>query len=86
MKVALDISNLSRAKTPEKNDIILFDGKKYYITTLKDILTPIYAKLADYEMILSKMKVENDNFKKETAKSIIEIAKTTKKIMEEKKI
>ena len=82
MRVALDIKNLSKLKEPSINDVIIYDGKQWYVTTKDDILKEANDLLLECKEELAKTKRENQEFKQQTSKDILELTDTVKKLLE----
>ena len=82
MNVNLNIKNLSRLKEPKKGDIILFDGKEWYITTKDDVLQDAKILLDKCNEKIELLEKQNNEFKTKTSKDILEITETIKKIYE----
>ncbi len=82
MRVALDIKNLSKLKEPSTNDVIIYDGKQWYVTTKDDILKEANDLLLECKEELAKTKRENQEFKQQTSKDILELTDTVKKLLE----
>lgn len=82
MRIALDIKNLSKLKEPTTNDVIIYDGHKWYVTTKDDILREANTLLAKCRSDLEQIKKENIEFKQQTSKNIVELSETVKKILE----
>ena len=82
MKVALEIRNLSKLKNPIKNDVIIFDGKEWYITTKEEILKEANDLLLECKRELASVKRENKEFKQQTSKDILELTDTVRALLE----
>ena len=82
MRVALDIKNMSKIKNPTENDVIVYDGKQWYVTTKDEILKEANDLLLECKETLEALRKENQEFKRQTSKDIIEITNTTKKLLE----
>ena len=82
MRVALEIRNLSKLKKPTENDVIVFDGKEWYVTTKEEILKEANGLLSECKLELASMKKENKEFKQQTSKDILELTETVKKLLE----
>lgn len=93
MRIALDIKNMSKLKRPTVNDVIVYDGKEWYITTKSDLLKEANNLLAECQKTLEQIKKESkdfkqqykndmETFKKDVSKHIIEITGTTKQLLE----
>lgn len=82
MNVNLNIKNLSRLKEPKKGDVILFDGKEWYITTKDDVLQDAKILLDKCNEKIELLEKQNNEFKAKTSRDILEITETIKKIYE----
>ena len=93
MKVALNIKNLSKLKQPQENDVIIYDGKEWYVTTKEEILKESLKLVSESQKTLKELKEENEKFKKELtqlneefktkiSKDIIDITEIAKKLLE----
>lgn len=82
MRVALDIKNMSKIKNPTANDVIIYDGKRWYVTTKEEILKEANDLLLECKETLEQLRAENQEFKRQTSKDILEITDTTKKLLE----
>ena len=82
MRVALDIKNMSKLKNPTENDVIVYDGKQWYVTTKDEILKEANDLLLECKKTLETLRKDNQEFKRQTSKDIIEITNTTKKLLE----
>lgn len=82
MNVNLNIKNLSRLKEPKKGDVILFDGKEWYITTKDDVLQDAKMLLDKCNEKIELLERQNNEFKAKTSRDILEITETIKKIYE----
>lgn len=81
LKVGLEIKNGSRIFKPKKGDVIIFDGKEWYVTTKDDIFKE-YQEKVNAELALVESKVEEmENFKKETAATVSELAQVIKQFV-----
>lgn len=45
MKINLEVKNPGKALRPSKNDIILYDGKQWYVTTKEELFREFYNRL-----------------------------------------
>lgn len=92
MKVALDIKNMQKLKTPSENDVIVYDGEKWYVTTKDDILKETNALLDEANGTLTAMRKENaefmesmekrhSEFVQQTNKEVAELAKLAKDLL-----
>ena len=77
IKVGLNIKNSSKAIKPTKGDIVIFDGKDWYVTTKEDILKEYREKLAEINQKLQEM----EQFKREISAQIKEMSEIIKKFV-----
>lgn len=82
MKVALDIKNMSKLKKPTANDVIIFDGNEWYITTKEDVLSDAISLLEECKKTLVSLKEDNESFKKQTSRDIHELSETVKQLLQ----
>ena len=81
MKIGLEIKNISRAIKPKKDDVIIFDGKEWYITTKKDLFKEYEDKIDAKLEQFNNMIVSNANFKKEISGQMVKLSETIKKFI-----
>ena len=71
MKVALDVKSNSRLLKPKQDDIIIFDGKSWYITTKAAIFQEyeekMDAKIAELEQLVQEM----EQFRREISAQMV---------------
>lgn len=83
MKIALDIKNMSKIMHPTTDDIIMYDGNnKWYVTKKSDILKEVNELLNQCKQILNQLVKENQEFKSQTSKDVLNLANATKKLLE----
>ena len=70
MEVILNIKNVSKVFDPKEGDVIISNGKDWYVTTKEDLLKDAYKILKNCKDELSGLKAENENFKKDVAVQI----------------
>ncbi len=78
MKTVLTIKNLSKMKTLKSDDMVLYDGKNWYVTT-KEAIFKEYQEKVDKELAALKkekddLKASNDEFQLNVAKQINEMS------------
>lgn len=89
MQIAFTVKNTSRAIKPAQDDVLLYDGKIWYVTTKKDLFreydTRFEEKLREcnnviYEMAQEKerMKAEINELKAEMARQMLEYGQLIK--------
>ena len=82
MKIALTVKNNSKVLQPIKNDVIIYDGSTWYVTTKEDILEETNNILKDCKAALIKIKSENNSLKEENAEFKKKIAEQMLKLSE----
>lgn len=75
MKICLEVKNPGRAAKPAKDNIIIFDGKTWYITTKKDLFEEFELRLAKKEKELNERIAECNIKIAEVNKLKIDVAK-----------
>jgi len=82
LKVGLEIKNGSKIFKPKKGDVVIFDGKEWYVTTKDDIFKEyqdkVDAKLAEVNIKVAEM----EQYKKDTSAQIAEMAAVIKQFVE----
>ena len=88
MEVMLDIKNIPKAMQPTTNDVILFNGKTWYLTTREALLKEAYDLLKECknncEKSLNEIKAENNEFKRTTADQMKRLVELVEKLYEGK--
>lgn len=79
MKIVLNVKD-KRAFNPIKNDVIIFDGKEWYITTKEEILKESLDLLNEIRDELNKIIKENSDFKKDVADQILTISEVVRQM------
>ena len=78
MKLVLDIKNTSKAIAPSKDNIILYDGKNWYITTKQEIFEEyektIDKKINELSNLIETLRNDNTTFKQNVSKQIISMS------------
>ena len=69
MRVALDIKNLSKLNQPTENDVIIYDGKRWYVTTKDDLLKDANNLLLKCEEVLKTMRKEFEAFERKSSEN-----------------
>lgn len=81
LKVCLEIKNGSKVLKPKNGDVIIFDGKEWYVTTKEDIFAEyqakVNAKIQEVEAELSELR----QFKSEVSSQMIEMSEAIKKFI-----
>lgn len=84
MEVILDIKNIPKAMNPTENDVIVFNGKTWYLTTKKSLLQDAYNLVDKAKAELEKIKAENQEFKQKVAVQLYEMSELIKQLYEVK--
>ena len=81
VKVGLNIKNGSKIFKPKAGDVVIFDGKDWYVTTKEDIFREyeekVDSKLAQVDEELKEM----EEFKQEISSQMVEMSETIKKFI-----
>lgn len=81
MKIALEVSNKGKAIRPSTNNVIIYDGKQWYVTTktelFKEYDEKFTTKLEECEEKLAEIKA----FQKEIAAQMVEYGEIIKAIV-----
>ena len=81
VKVGLNIKNGSKAFKPKAGDVIIFDGKDWYVTTKEDIFKEYQDKVdAKLQEVDNELKEIRD-FKVGISQQMIELGETVKKFV-----
>ena len=85
MKIVLDVKNASSLKEPRKDQIIIYDGKQWYVTT-RQILFEEYeekidSKLHELEEKALALEADNKEFKNSVSKDIIKMSEVVEGIL-----
>lgn len=74
MKIALNIKNMRKAMRPANDDVIVYDGKEWYITT-KETLFKEYQDKVDARLVAADAKIaEMEAYKGKISSQIAELA------------
>lgn len=78
MKLAIDVQNANKILTPSPNNVIVFDGKRYYVTTREDLFREYELRcdklLTEAKEKIAQLETDNANFKKEISSQISTMA------------
>jgi hypothetical protein len=80
MEVILDIKNVPKAMNPTHDNVIIFDGSTWYLTTKQDLMADAYKLLDECKTELEKLKEENQNFKNEVNSQLKIMSNAIKKL------
>lgn len=67
MDVVLSVKNMSKVFKPTVDNVMLFDGKQWYITTKQDLFKEFTNLLNQCNSKLVELEQQNANFKREVA-------------------
>ena len=74
VKVGLNIKNGSKVFKPKQGDVIIFDGKDWYVTTKEDLFREYDQKFTQKLEELNEKVEEMQEFKEEISDKMIEMA------------
>lgn len=74
MKIALTVKNSSRVIKPMENDVIIYDGEIWYVTTKEKLLEESNKLLAQCKKELENMKKEQAAFKRDVAEQLLQMS------------
>lgn len=81
VKVGLNIKNGSKIMKPKEGDVIVFDGKDWYVTTKDDIYKEYQTKVdKKIEQVDSKL-LEMENYKKDISQQMKTMSEAIKKFV-----
>lgn len=82
MKIALNIKNMRKAMRPSNDDVIVYDGKEWYITT-KETLFKEYQDKVDARLAAVDAKIaEMEAYKGEVSSQIAELAEVIRQFVQ----
>lgn len=77
MKTVLDVKNMSGVMKPNVNNVILYNGKEWYVTTKQDLFREYDKKIKELEKLIE----ENAKFKKEVSSQLAEMSEIIKTLL-----
>ena len=81
MEVAFEVKNMSRAFKPKQDDILIYDGKTWYITTRKELFKE-YETHFDEKIAECNEKIrEMNETKAEIAQQMLEFGEVIKQVV-----
>ena len=78
--VLLNIKNVPKVMKPTENDVIVFNGKEWYITSKESLFAEAYKLVDNCKAELEKIKKENSDFKKSVAKQMYDMSTLVEKL------
>lgn len=79
-EVLLNIKNVPKVMKPTQNDVVVFNGKDWYITSKESLFAEAYKLIGECKAELEKVKKENSDFKKSVAKQLVELSELVEKL------
>ena len=70
MQVVLTVKNTSKVLKPTKDNVLLYDGHMWYVTTKADLLKETNDLLKECQETLEALKQQNLDFKAEVASQV----------------
>lgn len=80
MKIAFDVKNPEKLLKPNLNDVMLFDGKEWYVTTKEELLKECSELLNNCQITLERLSSDNELFKKKVASQLVDMSEIIKTI------
>lgn len=80
MKIVLTVKNTPQVMKPSTNNVIVYDGKQWYVTTKDDLLKEAYSLVDEAKRELAKIKADNEAYKREVAGQLLEMSELIKKL------
>lgn len=84
MEVILDVKNVPKAMNPTQDDVIVFNGKTWYLTSKASLMKEALEMIDKCQKELDKIKKENAQFKKEVAQQVRDLSELVKQMYEVK--
>ena len=77
MKIALEVKNSSKVVRPSVNNVIIYDGEQWYVTTKEALFgeyeSKIDAKLQEIQNLINTLRSDNTSFKNTVSQQITDI-------------
>ena len=84
MEIAFTVKNTSRALRPSKDDVLIYDGKMWYVTTKQDLFSEYDKELAKLIQEKEQMRIELNDFKAEMARQMLEYGQLIREVITNK--
>lgn len=81
VKVGLNIKNGSKIMKSKEGDVIIFDGKDWYVTTKNDIFKEYQEKVDEKLAQVDKKLQQMENYKADISKDIQTMSETIRKFV-----
>ena len=82
MDVVLSVKNMSKIVKPTTDNVLLFDGKQWYVTTKQDLFKEFATLLNQCNSKLSDLEQQNSEFKREVALELKEMTELIHRLFE----
>ena len=80
MEVVLDVKNVPKIMNPTKNDVIVFNGKQWYLTSKESLLEEACQLVEEAKKELENSRKENKEFREKVARQLYEMSESIKKL------
>lgn len=84
MEIAFTVKNTSKALRPTKDDVLIYDGKMWYVTTKQDLFREYDQKLAELTEEKEQMRIELNDFKADIARQMLEYGQLIREVITNK--
>lgn len=84
MKVVLEVKNTSKLIKPTENDVILYDGSQWFITTKQDLFREFTTIVDNCKAKLEELEQQNAEFKREVGAQLLEMTGLIQQLFEAK--
>ena len=82
MKMALEVKTNKRALRPTRDDVIIYDGKDWYITTKQDLFKEYEEKLDAKVKACDEKLTAITNFQTEISRQMVEYGNLIKELVQ----
>ncbi|MCR4661693.1 MAG: hypothetical protein K5765_06840 [Clostridia bacterium] len=84
MNVALTVKNTSKILKPTKDDVLIYDGKMWYVTTKEDLFKEWTKLLNEANEKIQQLEKQNLEFKKEVGLELQQMTNLIAQLFEHK--
>lgn len=82
MQVVLTVKNTHKIIEPIKNNVILYDGKDWYVTTKEKLFEEWTELISQCRQDLANLKQENLEFKQDVSQQLLEMTELIHRLLE----
>ena len=82
MQVVLTVKNTHKIIEPIKNNVILYDGKDWYVTTKEKLFEEWTELINQCRQDLANLKQENLEFKQDVSQQLLEMTELIHRLLE----